>query len=916
MKSTISVAQAKRLINDKLSHFFGVTPKEATNEQYYKAVAMILREILSEKNSDFRQVADKQNSKQIYYLCMEFLMGRSLKNNLYNLGLTEVFEKALDSFDVKLDKLYDEEPDAGLGNGGLGRLAACYLDGLATNGFQSMGYSIRYEAGIFKQKLIDGWQTELPDFWLPGGEVWLVPREERAQQVQFEGRVEESWDGPYHTVKMIDCNTVTAIPYDMYVSGKGDGVARLRLWAARKPELNMSLFNQGEYIKAMEQSAMAETISKVLYPADNTPEGKSLRLRQQYFLVSASVQDIIHRHLSKYGTLDNLPEKVAIHINDTHPTMAIPELMRIMLDECGYDWDTAWNLVTGTVAYTNHTVMKEALECWSEELYKRLLPRIYEITKEIDNRFRAYVWGATHDAEKVERMAVISCGVVRMANLCVAGSHSVNGVSALHSEILKDTVFNDFYTVTPAKFTNVTNGIAFRRWLCQANPLLTDFITELIGDGFITKSDELICLRDFADDKQVLSRLADIKKANKERFAQVVKKQNGIDIDPNSIFDVQVKRLHEYKRQQLNVLNIIAQYRALKANKDMDFVPRTYIFASKAAPGYFMAKKIIELIDALAKVINNDPDVNDKMKVVFMENYSVSLAELLMPVADISEQISLAGTEASGTGNMKLMLNGAVTLGTMDGANVEIYDAVGEDNIFIFGMKTPEVEALKRNGYHPMNYVNNNEVLKGAIDMIQYGINGKQFNEITSSLVNVDPYMALADFADYQKVQEETAKAYLDKERFARMSLMNISGAGVFSADRSVMDYAERIWHTQPVKIEKPAEKKAANKAEEPKTAKKSSKKTAEKVQEAKPAKKAEKKSETAKSEKKAEKKTETAKTAKKTSEKAETVKTAAKAEDKKEVKTAKAETVKSSSKKPEAKSSSAKKTAKTSKKK
>lgn len=916
MKSTISVAQAKRLINDKLSHFFGVTPKEATNEQYYKAVAMILREILSEKNSDFRQAADKQNSKQIYYLCMEFLMGRSLKNNLYNLGLTEVFEKALDSFDVKLDKLYDEEPDAGLGNGGLGRLAACYLDGLATNGFQSMGYSIRYEAGIFKQKLIDGWQTELPDFWLPGGEVWLVPREERAQQVQFEGRVEESWDGPYHTVKMIDCNTVTAIPYDMYVSGKGDGVARLRLWAARKPELDMSLFNQGEYIKAMEQSAMAETISKVLYPADNTPEGKSLRLRQQYFLVSASVQDIIHRHLSKYGTLDNLPEKVAIHINDTHPTMAIPELMRIMLDECGYDWDTAWNLVTGTVAYTNHTVMKEALECWSEELYKRLLPRIYEITKEIDNRFRAYVWGATHDAEKVERMAVISCGVVRMANLCVAGSHSVNGVSALHSEILKDTVFNDFYTVTPAKFTNVTNGIAFRRWLCQANPILTDFITELIGDGFITKSDELIRLRDFSDDKQVLSRLADIKKANKERFAQVVKKQNGIDIDPNSIFDVQVKRLHEYKRQQLNVLNIIAQYRALKANKDMDFVPRTYIFASKAAPGYFMAKKIIELIDALAKVINNDPDVNDKMKVVFMENYSVSLAELLMPAADISEQISLAGTEASGTGNMKLMLNGAVTLGTMDGANVEIYDAVGEDNIFIFGMKTPEVEALKRNGYHPMNYVNNNEVLKGAIDMIQYGINGKQFNEITSSLVNVDPYMALADFADYQKVQEETAKAYLDKERFARMSLMNISGAGVFSADRSVMDYAERIWHTQPVKIEKPAEKKAANKAEEPKTAKKSSKKTAEKVQEAKPAKKAEKKSETAKSGKKAEKKTETAKTAKKTSEKAETVKTAAKAEDKKEVKTAKAETVKSSSKKPEAKSSSAKKTAKTSKKK
>lgn len=838
MKSTISVTQAKHMINDKLSHFFGVTPKIATNEQYYKAVAMILRELLSEKNSNFREEAETQNSKQVYYLCMEFLMGRSLKNNLYNLGLTETFEKALESFDVKLEKLYEEEPDAGLGNGGLGRLAACYLDGLATNGFQSMGYSIRYEAGIFKQKLVDGWQTELPDFWLPGGDVWLVPREERAQQVKFEGWVEDSWDGDYHTVNLRDCNTVTAIPYDMYVSGKGEGVARLRLWAARKPELDMSLFNQGEYIKAMEQSAMAETISKVLYPADNTSEGKSLRLRQQYFLVSASVQDIIHRHLSKYGTLDNLPDKVAIHINDTHPTMAIPELMRIMLDECGYDWDTAWRLVTGTIAYTNHTVMKEALECWSEDLYKRLLPRIYEITKEIDNRFRAYIWGATHDADKVERMAIISCGAVRMANLCVAGSHSVNGVSALHSEILKDTVFNDFYTVTPAKFTNVTNGIAFRRWLCQSNPLLTDLLTELIGDKFITESDELLRLRDFAEDKQVLDRLSSIKLANKERFAAVVKKRNGVEIDPNSIFDVQVKRLHEYKRQQLNVLNIIAQYRALKANPNMDFVPRTYIFASKAAPGYYMAKKIIQLIDALAKVINNDPDIGGKIKVVFMEDYSVSLAELLMPAADISEQISLAGTEASGTGNMKLMLNGAVTLGTLDGANVEIFDAVGEDNIFIFGMKTPEVEALRRGGYHPMHYVTNNEELKGAIDFIQYGVNGKQFDEITSSLINVDPYMALADFADYQNAQRVSAQAYMDKERFARMSLMNISGAGVFSADRSIRDYADRIWHTQPVQVKKTEpvkEKKSASKPVPKKTEdKKAEAKKAEKKASAK----------------------------------------------------------------------------------
>ena len=831
MKSTISTSQAKKMITDKLSHFFGVSPADATDEQFYKAVAMIVRDRLSAQNSEFRHVADGQDSKQIYYLCMEFLMGRSLRNNLYNLGLVETFDAALDSMGVKLEKLYEQEPDAGLGNGGLGRLAACYLDGLATNGFQSMGYSIRYEAGIFKQKLVDGWQTELPDFWLPGGDVWLVPREERACEVKFEGRIEDSWDGDYHHVNHVDANVVTAIPYDMYVSGKGKGVSRLRLWASKKPDFDMKLFNEGSYVKAMEQTAMAEAISKVLYPADNSPEGKSLRLRQQYFLVSASIQDIIQRHLTKYGTLDNLPDKIAIHINDTHPTMAIPELMRIMLDECGYGWDEAWSLVTRTVAYTNHTVMKEALECWSEELYSRLLPRIYQITKEIDNRFRAYVWSATHDADKVERMAIVSNGIVRMANLCVAGSHSVNGVSALHSEILKDTVFNDFYTLTPDKFCNVTNGIAFRRWICQADPKLTEYITELIGDKFITQSNELEKLRKFKDDKKVLNKLIEIKRENKVRFAKMVKKRNGIDIDPDSIFDVQVKRLHEYKRQQLNVLNIIAEYQMLKANPNADYYPKTYIFASKAAPGYFMAKKIIELIDALSKVINNDPDVNGKLKVVFVEDYNVSVAEVLMPAADISEQISLAGTEASGTGNMKLMLNGAITLGTLDGANVEIHDAVGDENIFIFGMKTPDVENLKRAGYNPQNYLNNNETLRNAVDFIRNGVNGKRFDEIVSSLTNSDPYMALADFADYQKAQKAVSKAYADRENFAKMSLMNISGAGIFSADRSIMDYADYIWNTKPVQFpqESPkASKKSAPMA--PKTAKKApAKRTAKK---------------------------------------------------------------------------------------
>ena len=799
MKTTLSVAQAKKQITDKLSHFFGVTPDVASDEQFYKAVSMIVRDKLAQQHSEFRDKARGEDSKQIYYLCMEFLMGRSLKNNLYNLGITKTVSDALAAMDVKLDKLYELEPDAGLGNGGLGRLAACYLDGLATDGFNSMGYSIRYEAGIFKQKLVDGWQTELPDFWLPGGDVWLVPREERACEVKFEGEIVDSWDGDYHHVNHVNANVVTAIPYDMYVSGAGEGVSRLRLWASKKPELDMALFNQGSYIKAMEQSAMAEAISKILYPADNSPEGKALRLRQQYFLVSASIQDIIQRHLTKYGTLDNMPEKAAIHINDTHPTMAIPELMRIMLDECGYGWDEAWSIVTRTVAYTNHTVMKEALECWTEELYSRLLPRIYQITKEIDNRFRSYVWSATQDADRVERMAIISGGVVRMANLCVAGSHSVNGVSALHSEILKDTVFSDFYNLTPDKFTNVTNGIAFRRWLCQANPALTEYITSLIGSDFITKSDELLKLREFKDDKKVLKKLTEIKYENKVRFAKYIKRKQGVDIDPDSIFDVQVKRLHEYKRQQLNVLNIIAEYQMLKANPNAEYHPKTYIFASKAAPGYFMAKKIIELIDALSKVINNDPDVNGKLKVVFVEDYSVSLAEMLMPAADVSEQISLAGTEASGTGNMKLMLNGAITLGTLDGANVEIYDAVGADNIVIFGMKTPEVEELKRVGYYPMNYISNNEVLKNAIDFIMAGVNGKRFDEITSSLMNIDPYMALADFADYQKAQQKIQELYADKEKFAQMSLMNISGAGVFSADRSIMDYANRVWHTAPV---------------------------------------------------------------------------------------------------------------------
>lgn len=801
MNYSLSKKQVKELITGKLSHYFGVSAEEATNEQYYKAVALIVKDLMHEGVREFRKDAEKADSKKIYYLSMEFLMGRSLKNNLYNLNLTSTFAAALKDMGIKLEKLYDCEPDAGLGNGGLGRLAACYLDGLATQGFYGMGYSILYEAGIFKQKLVDGWQTELPDFWLPGGEVWLRPKEKDTVEVHFGGEVIDNWDNHYHSVEYRNTQTIRAVPYDMYVSGKdGRGISILRLWKSVAPALDMHLFDQGQYMKAMEQQAMAEVISKILYPSDNHYEGKSLRLKQQYFLVSASVQDIVARHLRHESSMENFAEKNAIHINDTHPTLSIPELMRILLDECGYGWDDAWAIVTKAAAYTNHTVMKEALECWPEDLFRSLLPRIHQIVKEIDNRYRALIWEQTHDAGKVEAMAVISGGVVRMANLCVATCHSVNGVSALHSQILKDTVFNDYYRLTPDKFKNVTNGIAHRRWLCQANPELTSYITELIGDGFIYNGDELAKLRKFADDKKVLKKIGQIKYNNKKAFADYVKKTMGIELDPDSIFDVQVKRLHEYKRQHLNALQIIARYLEIKDNPDGDYVPHTYIFGAKAASGYFLAKKIIQMICALADVINNDPDMRGRLKVVYLEDYNVTMAEKLMPAADISEQISLAGTEASGTGNMKLMINGALTLGTLDGANVEINEAVTDENMFLFGMTTPEVNELKRNGYQPINYFNNNSELRRVIEFIQAGIGGKQFPEISNTIIHHDPYMVLADFADYRATQKKIDEVWRDRDKWNRMSLLNTAGAGRFATDRAILDYARDIWHTEPVR--------------------------------------------------------------------------------------------------------------------
>lgn len=801
MDYKLTPKQAEELILTKLSHNFGVSQKDATDEHYYKAVVLVVKDLLTSGYTEFSRKAVQQGKKTVYYLCMEFLMGRSLKNNLSNLGLEGTINTALKNLGVKLDNIYEQEPDAGLGNGGLGRLAACFLDALASQAYPSMGYSLRYEYGIFSQKLIDGWQTEMPDFWLPGGSVWLQDHPEKAITIKFNGRVVDEWKDGLHKVDIVDSYDVVAIPYDMMVAGNdGKGVSRLRLWAAKSNDFDMQLFNDGAYLRAIEQNAMAESITKVLYPGDNHPEGKSLRLNQQYFLVSATIQDIINRHLRNYNTLDNLPELVTIHLNDTHPVLAVPELMRILMDECGYEWDRAWDIVSRTIAYTNHTVMKEALECWEEQMFKTKLPRIYEILFELNKRFCAAMHERGVDGYQVGRMAIINNGVVKMANLAVIAGYKVNGVSALHSEILKDTVFHDFYTVFPEKFTNVTNGVAHRRWLNQSNPQLANLLNELIGTDYIDDASQLSKLMAYKDDKVVLQRLEKIKRANKLKMVDYIKKHNGVTVDPDSIFDVQVKRLHEYKRQLMNALHILSTYRWLRENPNADFTPKTYIFGAKAAPGYYFAKQIIQFIVALSNKIENDSRVNKKLKVVYLEDYRVTLAEKLIPASEISEQISLAGTEASGTSNMKFMLNGAITMGTLDGANVEINQAVGDENMFLFGLKTPEVENIKRNGYNPMVYYQNNGILRGAIDEI----NSTRFGSIANSLMNVDPYMVLADFADYSAAQQKASALYAqNKEQWNRMSLINIANAGIFAADRSIRDYANNIWHLTPVELDK-----------------------------------------------------------------------------------------------------------------
>ena len=791
-----------KILQDKLTSEYGVELNVASKQQIYRSLALICRQMMSENHKKFQSKAIGTGTKQVYYLCMEFLMGRSLKMSLFNLGLDEVAKKALADADIPLDSIFEEEPDAGLGNGGLGRLAACYLDGMATTGICGTGYSILYEYGIFKQKIVDGWQQERADNWLPGGQVWLKSHPDQAVEVRFDGEIRENWDNGFHYIQHTNYNSVMAVPSDMYVQGyDGKGVAKLRLWQAKAPDFDMSSFSLGNYNTAMSKNANAELISKVLYPNDNHVEGKILRLRQQYFLSAASIGDIVQNHLSSYATLENLPDKVAIQLNDTHPTVAIPEMMRILLDECSYEWDAAFDICRKVFAYTNHTVMSEALEKWNADIFRNTLPRIWQIVCEMDRRCRADLAKAfPGDQGKIDYMAIIGDNQVRTANICAYTCHAINGVSKLHSEIIKDSVFHDYFLYKPQAFKNVTNGIAYRRWLLCSNPGLTHLLEETIGDGFKTDASELKKLEKFVDDKTVQAAAAKVKRENKANFANYLQKATGQVIDPDSIFDCQVKRMHEYKRQHLNALNIAAEYLYLKNNPNAEFTPKTYIFGAKAAPGYYMAKQMIRMICKLGKLIDEDPAVRGKLRIVYLEDYCVSLSERLMPASEVSEQISLAGTEASGTGNMKFMLNGAITLGTLDGANVEIADAAGHENEIIFGMLTPEVNALKGMGYHPNAFISGDNTAMAVLDFLEKGWNGENFSEVTSNLRNSDPYMVMADFKDYRRAQHDLQELYRDKQKWNHMSLKNISNAGIFSADRSIMDYARDIWGATPVK--------------------------------------------------------------------------------------------------------------------
>lgn len=813
----ITKEQLKEKIELALRRQYGKTVEEAHEYEIYYAVARATMDDIVEKWYNCKKSQVQAKVKQMYYLSAEFLMGRYLSNNLINLQYDKIVKEVLADLNVDIDKLEDKEMDAGLGNGGLGRLAACFLDSLATLNLPGHGYGLRYKYGMFEQKIENGFQVEYPDDWTKYGTPWSIKRLDRSFEVKFGGQIEIHKDEvgkDYY--KRVNTENVKAIAYDVPIIGYGNGVVNtLRLWEARSPEgFDLQLFNAQKYISASEKAIEAEDISRVLYPNDTERSGKWLRLKQQYFFTSASIQDIVRRYKSTYGNnFDKFADKVAIQLNDTHPVVAIPELMRIFLDQEKLSWDEAWEISKKVFAYTNHTILSEALEKWDITLIQPLLPRIYQIIEEINRRFVTELKDKySNDFDKINKMSIIANGQVKMAWLAIVGSHKVNGVAKLHTEILKNQELKDWYELYPEKFLNKTNGITQRRWLLKANPELAEFISSLIGDKWITNLSELKNLEKYVDDEKVLAKLLEIKLNNKKKLAKYILDTTGVEVNPNSIFDIQVKRLHEYKRQLLNILHVMDLYNRLKQNPLLDIEPKTFIFAGKSAPGYRRAKGIIKLINTVAQTINNDASINNKIKVVFLENYRVSLAEKIFPAADLSEQISTASKEASGTGNMKFMLNGGMTIGTMDGANIEIVQEAGQENAFIFGLSSDEVQRLESWGkYNPMEEYYVVDGLKEVIDQLTDGTYDDNytglFREISNSLLygvdgnRPDTYFVLKDFAQYREAQQKASKAYADKTKWAKMMLMNIANSGKFTSDRTIDEYAKEIWNIKPYEV-------------------------------------------------------------------------------------------------------------------
>jgi len=813
VRTATDVEALRRSFADHLQYSQGKDEHSATDLDRYFAVAGAVRDRMMRRWIQTQQAYYRSDAKRVYYLSLEFLMGKALENNLVNLGLLDNMRAALAGLGLDLSDLLEQEADAGLGNGGLGRLAACFLDSMATLALPAYGYGIRYEFGIFDQEIRDGWQVERPEEWLRFGNAWEIPRPEYQVPVHFYGRTERANDGNGRMqVRWVDTRRVLGMPYDTPIAGFRNGtVNTLRLWRARaSEEFDLTDFNAGDYLKAVEDKNLSENISKVLYPNDLTVMGKELRLQQQYFFVACSLHDIVLRHLKTHDGFDTFAGKVAIQLNDTHPAIAVPELLRVLVDEHGLEWDRAWGICRQVFGYTNHTLLPEALEKWPLDLIGRVLPRHLEIIYELNGRFleEIRVEGRFDDAA-VARMSLIEEGtpkMVRMANLAVVGSHSVNGVAALHTELLKSELFPEFDRLWPRKFNNKTNGVTPRRWVMQANPELASVLNEVVGPAWATDAAELRRLELLVDDDAFRRRFREIKRANKERLAAIVKRENGIALDPDAVFDVQVKRIHEYKRQLLNVLHVAHQYLRMKGDPSYRPLPRAYLFGGKAAPGYAMAKWIIKLVNSVAEVVNADKDVGHRIQVVFLRNYRVSLAERIFPAADVSEQISTAGKEASGTGNMKFSMNGAITIGTLDGANVEIRDAVGPENFFLFGLTVPEVRELRRKGYNPWDVYRASPDLKAVIDAIASGAfspgEPRLFQPIVDSLLNGgDPYLVLADFAAYVGAQEAVSRAYLDVERWTRMAILNVARTGVFSSDRTIRQYAEEIWDVGPIPV-------------------------------------------------------------------------------------------------------------------